>query len=249
MGKAQSKISEEVLSGLEKDKHCELSQQDTPVLSRQLTPTIVSRGEIQKRLADRSSSVPFISQNCGAGTKTSTRDIPLASSTGTTSPRFIKPTSHTASRADLPVAYSTSSTRTTMALSTSGSSPTPWASFTTASRMRSANVRCDQPHRARSSDHLPFSGAFSLYDIDRSGAITRKEMLLIVESIDRMTRLVDLPPLDEETPEQVCLLSNPLHNAPYQPVAADSEWIKFSVRWILIKTPKLRSPSLSRGGK
>lgn len=46
------------------------------------------------------------------------------------------------------------------------------------------------------------SGAFSLYDLDNDGYITKREMIDIVDSIYCMVgNMLDLP-LDEDTPEK-----------------------------------------------
>jgi neuronal calcium sensor 1 len=48
-------------------------------------------------------------------------------------------------------------------------------------------------------------GAFQLYDIDKDGTITYDEMLMIVQSIYKMTGQMVKLPADEDTPEKVCL--------------------------------------------
>jgi len=50
--------------------------------------------------------------------------------------------------------------------------------------------------------HCP--GAFQLYDIDKDGNITYDEMLMIVQSIYKMTGQMVKLPADEDTPEKVC---------------------------------------------
>lgn len=47
------------------------------------------------------------------------------------------------------------------------------------------------------------SGAFQLYDIDKDGTITYDEMLMIVQSIYKMTGQMVKLPADEDTPEKV----------------------------------------------
>ena len=78
---------------------------------------------------------------------------------------------------------------------------------------RSSSVRCDQSRVAFSFDSLLLSGAFQLYDIDGDGTITYDEMLQIVQSIYKMTGSMVKLPLDEDTPEKVCLSSS-LHTTP-----------------------------------
>jgi neuronal calcium sensor 1 len=46
-------------------------------------------------------------------------------------------------------------------------------------------------------------GAFQLYDIDKDGTITYDEMLMIVQSIYKMTGQMVKLPADEDTPEKV----------------------------------------------
>lgn len=47
------------------------------------------------------------------------------------------------------------------------------------------------------------TGAFQLYDIDKDGTITYDEMLMIVQSIYKMTGQMVKLPVDEDTPEKV----------------------------------------------
>jgi hypothetical protein len=49
-------------------------------------------------------------------------------------------------------------------------------------------------------------GAFQLYDIDKDGTITYDEMLMIVQSIYKMTGQMVKLPADEDTPEKVWYL-------------------------------------------
>ena len=56
---------------------------------------------------------------------------------------------------------------------------------------------------------LLLPGAFQLYDIDGDGTITYDEMLQIVQSIYKMTGSMVKLPLDEDTPEKVCLSVRP----------------------------------------
>ena len=50
--------------------------------------------------------------------------------------------------------------------------------------------------------NLMFSGAFSLYDLDNDGYVTRNEMVDIVDAIYSMIGdMLDLPE-DEDTPEK-----------------------------------------------
>ena len=51
-------------------------------------------------------------------------------------------------------------------------------------------------------------GAFQLYDIDKDGTITYDEMLMIVQSIYKMTGEMVKLPVDEDTPEKVRTLSS-----------------------------------------
>ena len=46
------------------------------------------------------------------------------------------------------------------------------------------------------------AGAFQLYDIDKDGTITYDEMLMIVQSIYKMTGQMIKLPADKDTPEK-----------------------------------------------
>lgn len=77
------------------------------------------------------------------------------------------------------------------------------------------------------------SGAFQLYDIDKDGTITYDEMLMIVQSIYKMTGQMVKLPVDEDTPEKVRSLV-PYHGA-LNSILSDSVWTKSSGTWIGIR--------------
>ena len=77
------------------------------------------------------------------------------------------------------------------------------------------------------------SGAFQLYDIDKDGTITYDEMLMIVQSIYKMTGQMVKLPVDEDTPEKVRSLI-PYHGT-LNSILSDSVWTKSSGTWIGIR--------------